>query len=283
MSNLQENINSKLNEFSNVTGNSFGDANGLIAKFGFLILVLIVFLLALNLGIRLISYFMSPSKKIVVIQGLNNGGTKKIITQDPKDKESKLIRRSNNETTGAEFTWSVWLRIDGLKSQTPGQNVVNERQRSNIFVKGDGVLTNAPGLYVNDSTNSLTILMDTSSKYAVNEGGNSTQVINIPNIPMKKWFHLIIRCQNKYLDVYINGLVVYRSNLINIPLQNYDNIIVCNNGGFNGKLSNLMYYSYSLNAVDINGISFSGPDLTDPDQNAGNVGSDYLSTMWYNR
>jgi hypothetical protein len=283
MSNLQESINSKLNEFSNVSGNNFGDSNGLVAKFGFFILVIILFVLALNLGIRLISYFMTPSKEIVIIKGMNNGGTKKIITQDPKNKESKLIRRSNNEITGAEFTWSLWLRIDGLKSQNAGQTVVNERQRSNIFVKGDGVLTNAPGLYVNDSVNSLTLLMDTSSKYAVNEGINSTQVINIPNIPMKKWFHLIIRCQNKYLDVYINGLVVYRSNLINTPLQNYDNIIVCNNGGFNGKISNLIYYSYSLNAVDINGLSFRGPDLTDPDQNAGNVGSDYLSTMWYNK
>jgi hypothetical protein len=283
MSNLQENINSKLNEFSNVSGNSFGDSNGLVAKFGFFILVIILFLLALNLGTRLISYFMSPSKEIVIIQGLNNGGTKKIITQDPKDENSKLIRRSNNEINGAEFTWSVWLRIDGLKSQTPGQNIINERQRSNIFVKGDGVLTNAPGVYVNDIVNSLTLLMDTSSKYAVNEAINSTQIINIPNIPIKKWFHLIIRCQNKYLDVYINGLVVYRSNLINTPLQNYDNIIVCNDGGFNGKLSNLIYYSYSLNAVDINGLSFRGPDLTDPDQNAGNVGSDYLSTMWYNK
>lgn len=286
MSNLQENITSKLNEFSNVSGNSFGDSNGLVAKFGFFILVIIVFLLALNLGTRLISYFMSPSKEIVIIKGLNHGGTKKIITQDPKDKESKLIRRSNNEITGAEFTWSVWLRIDGLKSQNPinpGQDLINENQRSNIFVKGDGNLTNAPGLYLNDSINNLTLLMDTSSKYAINEGIDSTQIINIPNIPMKKWFHLIIRCQNKYLDVYINGLVVYRTNLINIPLQNYDNIIVCNNGGFNGKLSNLTYYSYSLNAVDINSISYSGPDLTDPDQNAGNVGSDYLSTMWYNK
>lgn len=283
MSNLQENISSKLNEFTNVKGNSFGDSNGLIAKFGFFILVIILFLLALNLGTRLISYFMSPSKKIVLVKGINHGGTKKIITQDPKDKSSKLIRRSNNEITGIEFTWSVWLRVDGLKSQTAGQTVVNERQRSNIFVKGDGKLTNAPGLYINDSINSLTLLMDTSSKYAVNQGGNSTQVIHIPNIPMKKWFHLIIRCQNKYVDVYINGMVVYRTNLINIPLQNYDNIILCNDGGFNGKLSDLTYYSYALNAVDINGISFRGPDLTDPDQNAGNVGSDYLSTMWYNR
>jgi hypothetical protein len=291
---LQENIGDKLNEFSNVAtpvNSSFGDSNGIIAKFGFFVLVVIVFILALNLGIRLISYFMSPPKKTVLIKGLNNGGNKVVVTQDPKNKDSKLIRRSNNELSGIEFTWSLWLRIDGLYKQkypyqNPNPNQPSESHHlnnNNIFVKGDGFLTNAPGLYINNSTNTLTLLMDTSSKYAINEGKNSTQVIDIPNIPLKKWFHLIIRCQNKYLDVYMNGLVVYRTNLINVPLQNYDNVIICNNGGFNGVLSNLIYYDYALNAVDINGITITGPDLTDPDKNAGNVGPDYLSTMWYNK
>jgi hypothetical protein len=275
---LQENISGKLNEFSDVAKGGFGDANGIIAKFGFFILVIILFLLALNLGTRLIAYFMTPPNKIVIIKGTADGKNKKIIKQDPKDKDSKLIRRSNNELSGIEFTWSLWLRIDGLSEINDGI------QYRNIFVKGDGTLTNAPGVYLHNSSNTLRILMDTSSKYAITETSrNSTQIINIPNIPMKKWFHLVIRCQNKYLDVYINGLVVFRSNLINVPLQNYDDVIICNNGGFNGKLSNLTYYGYSLNATDINGISYSGPDLTDVDNmnNQGNVGSDYLSTLWY--
>jgi len=279
---LQQNISGKLNEFSNVTksganASSFADSNGIIAKFGFFILVIICFLLALNLGIRLISYFMQPSKELIVIDGLIDGTSKKIMTQDPKDKNSKLIRRSNNETTGIEFTWSVWLRLDGISQASDGQY-------RNIFVKGDGNITNAPGVYLSNDSNSLRILMDTSSKFAIRETGKSTQVVDIPNIPMKKWFHLIIRCQNKYLDVYVNGMVVYRTNLINVPVQNYDNIIVCNNGGFNGKLSDLRYYDYALNSVDINGLSYSGPNLKDVDNlnNAGNVGTSYLSTLWYN-
>lgn len=276
--NIQEDISGKLNEFSDVAKGSFGDANGIIAKFGFFILVIILFLLALNLGTRLIAYFLAPPNKIVIIKGTADGKNKKIIQQDPKDKESKLIYRSNNQLTGIEFTWSVWLRIDGLSQVNDGI------QYRNIFVKGDGTLTNAPGVYLHNSSNTLRILMDTSSKYAITETSkNSTQIIDIPNIPMKKWFHLVIRCQNKYLDVYINGMVVFRSNLINVPLQNYDNLIICNNGGFTGKLSNLTYYGYSLNATDINSVSYSGPDLKDVDNmnNEGNVGSNYLSTSWY--
>jgi hypothetical protein len=65
-------------------------------------------------------------------------------------------------------------------------------------------------------------------------------------------------------------------------LQNYDNVRVCDSGGFNGKLSNLLYYNYPLNAIDINGLVNTGPDLTDTLSGSnGNVGPSYLSTLWY--
>ena len=111
---------------------------------------------------------------------------------------------------------------------------------------------------------------------------NNIEIINIPNVPLKKWFHLVIRCENKYLDVYINGLVVTRRNLMNVPLQNYDDIRICDSGGFNGNLSNLIYYSYSLNAIDINSLALAGPNTKNLDTTPDNsYGSSYLSTMWY--
>ena len=272
----QKNVNEKLNEFSNtanagITGTtttSFADSNGIIAKFGFFILVIIFFLLALNLGIRLISYFMKPSSKIFLIDGMIDGFNKKIITQSGADIKS-LIRRSNNEKTGIEFTWAVWLSLNGFQTG----NLVNNNQC--VFVKGDGKISNAPGVYFTDSSNVLKIVMDTNAK--------TPSDIVIPNIPINKWFHLTIRCQNKYLDVYINGLIVYRKNLENVPVQNYDDVIVCNDGGFTGKLSNLIYFNYSLNAVDINGLVNEGPNLKNVNNNANqSYGSqNYLSNLWY--
>jgi hypothetical protein len=123
--------------------------------------------------------------------------------------------------------------------------------------------------------------MDTVSRPSVNENTPSTEIIDVPNIPLKKWFHLAIRCQNKYIDVYINGLVVKRTNLVNVPLQNYDNIQVCGNGGYNGKLSNLIYHSRALNIVDINGTVSSGPNTKNADPGLGQYGTNYLSTLWY--
>jgi len=287
--NFQNDISNRLNQFSDTTNTAisgttssgFADSNGLIAKFAFFCLVVICFLIGLNLGIVVLSYFLKPSNKVMIIDGMIDGGSKYTISQDANSNTSKLIRRSNNEKTGIEFSWCVWLRLD---------SVSNANTYQPIFVKGDSPynsqnissISNGPGVYF-AGTNSLHIMMDTVSKYAANEISPSTMIVDISNIPLKKWFHLVIRCQNKYLDIYINGLVVYRTNLINVPLQNYDNIRVCDSGGFIGKLSNLIYYNYALNTIDINGIANSGPNLTDADtaNKFGTVGSSYLSTLWY--
>jgi len=290
LTNMQSNVSKGLNDFyspgsqpapAGVTQTGFFDSNGIIAKFAFLVLVVIVFLILLNLGIRMLSYFLSSPKSVYIVNGMIDGNNMKIISQDPKVNGSPIIYRSNNESTGIEFTWSVWLRLDGISSANMYQP---------IFVKGNSTynsqgvssISNGPGVYFSgNSTNSLHIMMDTVSRPSANEGTPSTEIIDISNIPLKKWFHLAVRCQNKYIDVYINGLVVYRTNLMNVPLQNYDNIQVCGNGGFNGKLSNLMYYSRALNIVDINGTVSAGPNTKNADPGLGNYGRNYLSTQWY--
>jgi hypothetical protein len=293
---LQKSVTDKMNQFSSVspgasTTGSFDSLNGILAKFSFFILVVIIFMILLNLGIQLISYFGKPSSTVYLINGMISGTNKKIIIQDPDKNSKEVVRRSNNKENGMEFTWSVWLLINDASNSSP--------KFQPIFVKGGGTyntdnisaISNGPGVYLNRGTsrnpNSIRIMMDTLSTYTSTlnqDKKNNIEIINIPNIPLKKWFHLVIRCQNKYLDVYINGFVVKRRNLMNVPLQNYDDIRICDSGGFNGNLSNLIYYSYSLNAIDINNLALAGPNTTNLDTVPNNsYGSSYLSTMWYSK
>jgi predicted nucleotide-binding protein (sugar kinase/HSP70/actin superfamily) len=77
----------------------------------------------------------------------------------------------------------------------------------------------------------------------------------------------------------VNGVITKRLTFTNIPLQNYDDIYVCGNGGFNGKLSSLRYWSYALNVFEINKVVSQGPNLS---YNPGNnFVQNYLSTNWY--
>lgn len=288
--NMQKSVSQGINEFSSPTNTpvpaavaetGFYDSNGIIAKFAFLVLVIIVFLILLNLGIGLLSYFLSSPKSVYVINGMIDGNNMKIISQNPKVKNSQIIHRSNNESTGIEFTWSVWLRLDGISSNNMYQPIF-VKGNSSYNSQGVSSISNGPGVYFSGkSQNSIRIMMDTVSRASANQQTPSTEIIDISNIPIKKWFHLAVRCQNKYVDVYVNGIVVYRNNLVNVPLQNYDNIQVCGNGGFNGKLSNLVYYSRALNVVDINGLVASGPNTVNADPGLGDYGMNYLSTLWY--
>jgi hypothetical protein len=294
LASTQQSITGKMNEFSNIATttvtSSFGDSNGILAKFAFFIIIVIGFMMLLHLGISLITYFSQPSSKIVLINGSISGNVKTIITQDPKSDNNIITRRSNNQKNGIEFTWSVWLLINDAS------NNLNKYQP--IFVKGGNsynsnnisTVSNGPGVYLypgsSPNPNTLHIIMDTIANYAstLTQTIPNVEIVDISNIPLKKWFLLTIRCENKYLDVYVNGQVVFRRNLTNVPLQNYDSISVCDSGGFNGTLSNLIYYSYALNAMDINAITLAGPNLTNSNPTApvsnGSSGS-YLSSSWY--
>ena len=115
---------------------------------------------------------------------------------------------------------------------------------------------------------------------------NTFNVINeeilIPDIPLNKWVNVIIRCQNTTLDVYINGTIARSINLIGVPKQNYGDVYVAMNGGFNGNISNLWYYNYALGTSKIQDIASDGPNT----RMIGTSGMsdnafDYLSLRWF--
>lgn len=288
----KDNVSSGMDKFSSAADvasndSSFLDANGIVAKFAFLIIVVVVFMVLMNLGIYLIGYFTKPNTSPLIIDGQILGNYSTSAVQNPNDSSSILISRSNNATSGIEFTWSVWLLYNP-------PTVASSNKYQPVFVKGDAAasvdsqfysINNGPGVYfgpIDDpsGTNTLYILMDTvASPSTLN--ANSTEKIIINNIPISKYFHLAIRCQNKYIDVYINGTIVYRNNLTDVPKQNYYNVNVCGGGGFNGYLSNLQYFTRSLTVTDINSIVGKGPNTKNA-MSDNNFTSYYLSNLWYN-
>jgi hypothetical protein len=293
LSNATEAVSNTIESFSNptevqTTNSSFLDSNGIIAKVVFLIMVILVFLLLFFLLVKLIGYFSQTPSNPMLVNGQINGTKKIVISQNPANKGSKTIARSNNRAAGIEFTWCVWLQ---LSDNTASSNATLNWY-SPVFVKGDVSLTNngtneycslnnGPGVYFGKPSepNRLYILMDTVDTPAIE---SSALVIEIPNLPAE-YFHLAVRCQNTYIDVYINGNLVKRKNLMNVPKQNYYNVVVSPENGFNGVLSNLQYFSSALSVIDINAIVRKGPNTKDITQSAFNSNSvNTISTAWYN-
>jgi len=290
--NVRESVGNALTPFAtggpgmvNAT-NDYLNSNSMIAKFAFVVLVLLAFFFIVNLGIRLLGYFMQSPTNPYLIYGMISGSDFQTISQDPRRNNATMITRSNNRSTGMEFTWSVWLLVTG----DPTTTGTSKPQYLHVFNKGDPPaaanntsVNNGPGLYLSSSNNlahapelDLHVLMDT-----VTDPGTT---LDVKGVPFNQWFHVAIRLENTLLDIYVNGTISARRQLAQVPKQNYSDVNIGANGGFNGNLSNLRYYARALSAFEINGIVLGGPNTnlsTSSTTNQRWGDPYYLSRAWY--
>jgi hypothetical protein len=241
--------------------------------------MIIVFILALNILMGLITFLMN-SEEVYVVKGMVPGNVSKTIQVDPNKKGTVAIDRSNNKS-GIEFSWSTWINITDLD--------LNKSTYLHVFNKGEQTFSstglnspnNSPGMYLkyNPTTKlcELHVLMNT-----YNTGSSYYDEITVPNFPIGKWVNVIIRITNKNFDVYVNGSLAMQHQLIDVPHQNYGSVNVGSNGGFNGYISDLMYFSYAISPGKIIAINKRGPNLK-MNENSAALGyaPNYLSSQWY--
>ena len=279
---MNSGYSNNFNQFSsnnNVAGNrDFLNSNSLIAKFAFLLLVIILFVMALRLGSSILSWIFSPSQNPILINGMVDAKQMLVIPQDPSVKGSIPIMRSVNDAQGMEFTWSVWIYIDDF--------VYKQNEYKHVFHKGNDDINvtnppvglnypnNAPGLYITPETNDLLVIMNTFD--TINE------TVLIKDIPLNKWLNVIIRLDNQHqLDIYINGTLTKRHMLNGVAKQNYGNVYVSMNGGFSGYTSGLRYFDSALGTNRIQQIVNKGPNMKMNSSDINNTKPHYLSSRWY--
>tara|TARA_A100001015_G_scaffold73424_1_gene81475 strand:- start:20 stop:886 length:867 start_codon:yes stop_codon:yes gene_type:complete len=256
----------------------FFDANSMVSKVVFLLLVLIIFMTLLRFGFGIIGWFMLPSGNIHIMDGMIDAKFSQHIPSNPNIKNSKPIIRSVNKKHGIEFTWSTWIFIEDLEYK--------KNQYRHIFHKGNDKINysqspiglnhpnNGPGLYITPNTNDLLIIMNTFEKI--------DEKIIIKDIPLNKWINIVIRCENTTVDVYINGTIVKSHKCNSVPFQNYGDVYTTLNGGFSGYLSNLWYWNSALSSQSIKSIVSNGPNLTiKNNKNLSKAKPNYFSLRWF--
>jgi hypothetical protein len=292
ISNISNNVKESLNDFSQKSivdaGSDFLDSNSLLAKFVFILFVLFGFMFLLNIGMRIIGLFTKSGKNPMLVKGKLSGSDGIEISQNPKNADGKTIYRSNNKSSGAEFTWSTWLYLDKADADSGKyKHIFSKGKGKRKTISGDNdehvKVANGPGLYVEvDSSGAqhLQLYMDKID--------NNSETITVNNVPIAKWFHLAIRLQNKVVDVYVNGVVSKRKEMSHLPKQNYHNIAVGggnSGGGFAGSISNLQYYAHAMNVFEINNVVMKGPNTNTSDLSSDAQGKSgnysYLSNTWY--
>jgi hypothetical protein len=251
----------------------FLDSNTLIAKLAFLFMVLFVFIILLKLGISLITYFFENPGILHFMNGMVSGKQMQVFSQDPSSHNAKTVIRSTNAPNGIEFTWSSWIYIEDLQYLKGQYRHIFSKGNADVKENGIAFPNNAPGMYITPIKNELLVIMNTFD--LMNEE------ILVPDIPLNKWLNIIIRCQNKQLDVYINGTITRSVKLIGVPKQNYGDVYVGLNGGFDGYVSNLTYYNYALGTLKISNIVNAGPNTHMVGSSMNQKIFNYLSMRWY--
>jgi hypothetical protein len=213
-----------------------------------------------------------------------------------------LIYPSSNEKNGMEFSYSFHLNLSpetfnsnkaaicGASTDSTGSGGTSTVLK-HIFSKGTekSFPLMAPGLFARGDINTLRIYMNSTTTW--------NNYVEIPNIPIGKWFHVVISLKGKYLDVYINGNVAVRHEFKDVPKLNYGPVYIFNNtqfpdgtstaikdfvvnGASKGMISRLQYYAYALNYSQIDSLYREGASAK-MGESVVSVTPPYLADNWW--
>lgn len=289
---------------------------GLIPQLLFLVLalmVLVALITAIENVVGAITQFDRLSSPIMP----DTTPTTQTIVQDP-DSGVPLIYNSVNESNGMEFSYSMYLFINpdtfetsaafadqvtmpavptGVSNGAGAPTTTSTSDATvlkHIFHKGNREVfpLMAPGLFVSSKSNTLRLYMNSTTRW--------DNYVEIPNVPVNKWFHLVITLKGKYLDVYVNGNVTVRHEFDTVPKLNYGNVYIMYpakfpnsatdavtgfkvDGAMKGMVSRLNYYSFALNYSQIDSLYRQGPSKKIVSQSYSELPPYFHDSWWVTR
>ena len=212
------------------------------------------------------------------------------IPQNPNTTGAKTVNLSNNERSGIEFSYSFYLNVHPSAFR-------QELGLLHIFHKGFSAQFPllAPGVYMRSDTNTLRVYMNTYKTW--------NNYVEVDNIPVGKWVHIVVVVKNTAMEIFINGNLAKKLSFDGYtPYQNYEDIccfsqrrITIKNsvvpstdetgfdvfGALKGQLSRLTYFSYALCYAEIQQLMNEGPSSKmDSALNTTNV-PPYLDDTWW--
>ena len=233
--------NNAIGYYEQVTGNSTI----------MLILKIVLAFILLIIVINIIKYFyvkwdMNKTGSPILIDGTKNAKQALVISQDPNHTNYIPIKRSVNQN-GIEFSYAFWFVISDF--------TYKNGEWKHMFHKGNSSSypNRAPGVWIHPTNNIIRIYMNTMQ--------NILEYVDIDNIPIRKWVHMVITVQNRYLNIYVNGFLKIRKELTSLPRQNYGNVWTNLFGGYEGYLSKLQYFDRAITPFDIDGLVSNGPGI----------------------
>ncbi len=196
-----------------------------------------------------------------------SGNKSKIVVGQGKDSDYPFMYPSENELNGIEFSYSFHLYIDPDNYSTQRTGTATTTALRTVFYKGSALgpwPMAGPGVFLHQATNTMRIYMN-----SVKADENATQYVEVPNLPISKWFHVVITQKGQNMDVYLNGNIAVRHTFTYIPSLNFGNLYVFPNfesvttaptgvsfanDTIQGMISRVKYYSYAISFSQIDSL-----------------------------
>jgi hypothetical protein len=220
--------------------------------------------------------------------------------QNPHNPASKTIYFSDNQRSGVEFSYALFINISNDTFST------GEHKLKHILHKGYGQVYPllGPGIFCWGDKNIIRVYMNCFETW--------NNYIEVENIPVDKWFHLAITCKGNIMYIYINGHLKKKLALANNtpPYQNYGNVYAFSprkitmskaittslekdlefsgpqsasnlvfDGAMKGMISRVYYFGYALTYTEIKYLIDMQPStvMEGPDMSL----VPYLSDTWW--
>lgn len=141
--------------------------------------------------------------------------TSQIFLQDPSSC-FPILEPSKDERNGAEYSYSCFINVSS-ESFTGQKDALRH-----VYHKGSPSIypLMAPGVFFKTDTNTMRVYQNTTL--------NWNNYVDVTNIPLNKWFHLVVMIKGNSLDVYINGNLANRKKFVDVPKLNFSNFYLLN-------------------------------------------------------
>jgi hypothetical protein len=146
-----------------------------------------------------------------------------------------LLPKSNE---GIKFTMSFWIYIN---------NIPENALWNSEFSKSKGIIAhnNSPNVYYNPKNGILTIAIG----YKDDSGNIEKYLFNLDNLKLQRWENITIVVENRFVDVYLNGVLEKSTKLPNIHfISNRLLYIGQPNNNFNGYIGQVEHFNNALNS-----------------------------------
>jgi hypothetical protein len=89
---------------------------------------------------------------------------------------------------------------------------------------------------------------------------NTNSLCDIENVPLSRWFHLVITVKDNTVEVYLDGKLIKTCSSKNVPIISKGNLYVTNFDGFDGMLTKFKIFPVFLSSKDVEKIFMRGPN-----------------------